>query len=333
MSFRRVVVTGIGLVTPLGVGVKSSWDGIVEGRSGVKPITRFDISNLACKIASTVDEGKFDPEKFIDPRNVHKMDLFIQYGIAAATEAIEDSGWKISNELEGDRTGLILGSGIGGLGTIEETSVRFHRENNGKVSPFFIPASLINLFAGHVSIKYGFTGPNHAIVTACSTGAHAVGEAMRMIQYGNVDVMIAGGAEAPITPAGIAGFVAARTLSTKYNSAPETASRPWDQGRDGFVMGEGAGVLVLEEYEHAVARGAKIYAELAGYGSTGDAHHITSPHPSGRGAYRAMSDALKDAKILKPKSKLKSCVFKTLKHYKIAPFREPLRFCIVSPFL
>ncbi|WP_341747959.1 beta-ketoacyl-ACP synthase II [Candidatus Tisiphia endosymbiont of Dascillus cervinus] len=300
MSTRRVVITGIGLITPLGVGVKPSWEGIIKNRSGIKSITRFDTSNLACKIAGTVDhstDNGFNPEKFIDPRNVHKMDLFIQYGIGAATEAIEDSGWKVKDELSGDRTGLILGSGIGGLGMIEETSVKFHKENNGKVSPFFIPSSLINLFAGHVSIKYGFTGPNQAVVTACSTGSHAIGDAMRMIQYGNVDVMVAGGAEAPVTLVGVAGFVAARALSTKYNSTPELASRPWDQDRDGFVMGEGAGVVVLEEYEHAYARNAKIYAEIIGYGSTGDAYHMTSPHPDGRGAYRAMSEALKDAKI------------------------------------
>ncbi len=300
MSTRRVVITGIGLITPLGVGVNRSWEGIVKGRSGIKSITRFNTLNLACKIAGTVDhsvDNGFNPEKFIDPRNVHKMDLFIQYGIAAATEAVEDSGWKVKDELSGDRTGLILGSGIGGLGMIEKTSVKFHKENNGKVSPFFIPASLINLLAGYVSIKYGFTGPNHAVVTACSTSAHAIGDAMRMIQYGNVDVMVAGGAEAPVTPVGVAGFIAARALSTKYNSTPEIASRPWDQGRDGFVMGEGAGVVVLEEYEHALARNAKIYAEIVGYGSTGDAYHITSPHPNGRGAYKAMSEALKDAKI------------------------------------
>ena len=299
MSTRRVVITGIGLVTPLGVGVQSSWAGIIDSKSGIRQITSFDTTNFACKIAGMVDksENGFNPENFIDQRSVHKMDLFIQYGIAAAIEAIEDSGWKVTDERSADRTGLILGSGIGGLGTIEETSIKLAKENLGKVSPFFIPASLINLLAGHVSIKYGFTGPNHAIVTACSTSAHAIGDAMRMIQYGNVDVMIAGGAEAPITPVGLAGFISARTLATKYNQAPETASRPWDQDRDGFVMGEGAGVIVLEEYEHAVARGAKIYAEIIGYGTTGDAYHITSPHPDGRGAYKAMANALDDAKI------------------------------------
>ena len=300
MSARRVVITGIGLITPLGIDVKSSWDGIIQGRSGIKPITEFDTSNLACKIAGLVDksaEHGFNPENYISPRDIHKMDLFIQYGIAAAIEAIEDSGWKPQDELSQDRTGVILGSGIGGLKMIEETSIKLHQANNGKVSPFFIPASLINLLSGHVSIKYGFTGPNHAVVTACSTGSHAIGDAMRIIKYGDADVMIAGGAEAPVTPVGVAGFVSARTLSTKYNDSPETASRPWDQDRDGFIMGEGAGVIVLEEYEHAIARKAKIYAEIIGYGSTGDAYHITSPHPDGRGAYRAMFNALSDAKI------------------------------------
>lgn len=300
MLTRRVVITGLGLVTPLGNNVKSSWNGIIEGRSGIKSITGFNVDNLACKIAGIIDKSGsngFNPEAYINPRSLHKMDLFIQYGIAAAIEAIEDSGWKATNELSANRTGIILGSGIGGLKMIEETSVKFHTDNNGKVSPFFIPASLINLLAGHVSIQYGFTGPNHASATACSTGAHAIGDAMRMIQYGTVDVMIAGGAEAPITPVGVAGFIAARALSTKYNSTPEIASRPWDKDRDGFIMGEGAGVVVLEEYEHATARGAEIYGEIVGYGSTGDAYHITSPHPEGRGAYRAMVEALKDAKI------------------------------------
>ncbi len=299
MSARRVVVTGIGLVTPLGIDVKASWSGIINGKSGIKTITNFDTTNFACKIAGIVDrsENGFNPENFIDPRSIHKMDLFIQYGIAAAIEAIEDSGWKATDESSADRTGLILGSGIGGLGTIEETSIKMYQEKLGKVSPFFIPASLINLLSGHVSIKYGFTGPNQAVTTACSTSAHAIGDAMRMIQYGNVDVMIAGGAEAPITPAGVAGFISARALATKYNDTPEIASRPWDQERDGFVMGEGAGIVVLEEYEHAITRGAKIYAEIIGYGSTGDAYHITSPHPEGKGAYKAMVNALSDAKI------------------------------------
>jgi len=297
---RRVVITGIGLVTPLGVGVDTSWSGILEGRSGIKRITGFDVSNLSSKIAGLVDrnpESGFNPENYIPARDVRKMDLFIQYGIGAASAAIDDSGWKPEDEFSKDRTGLILGSGIGGLGMIEETSIKFHQANNGKVSPYFIPASLINLLSGHVAIKYGFTGPNHAVVTACSTGAHAIGDAARIIKYGDADVMIAGGAEAPITPVGVAGFSAAKALSTKYNDSPEISSRPWDQDRDGFVMSEGAGVVVLEEYEHAIARNAKIYAEIVGYGLTGDAYHITSPHPEGRGAYRAMENALKDANI------------------------------------
>lgn len=304
MTSRRVVITGIGLVTPLGVGVKASWSGILQGKSGIKKISHFDASNFSCKIAATVDrsEGGFNPEDFIDARDIRKMDIFIQLGIAAATEAINDSGWKPQTELEQDRTGVILGSGIGGLRMIEETSILFHEANSGdnkpniaKVNPYFIPSSLINLLSGHVSIQYGFTGPNHSVVTACSTGAHAIGDAARIIKYGDADVMIAGGAESAVTPVGVTGFASAKTLSTRYNDTPELASRPWDRDRDGFVMGEGSGVVVLEEYEHAVKRGAKIYAEVAGYGLTGDAHHITSPHPEGRGGYRAMENALKDA--------------------------------------
>lgn len=300
MTKRRVVVTGIGAITPLGMSISESWKAILEGKSGVKTISRFNTDRISCKIAGMVDdspESGFNPENFIQARDVRKMDLFIQYGIGAAVQAIEDSGWLPSDEFERDRTGVILGSGIGGLKMIEETSIAFHQSLDTRVSPYFIPASLINLLSGHVSIKYGFTGPNHAVVTACSTGAHAIGDAARIISYGDADVMIAGGSEAPITPIGAAGFAAAKALSTKYNTTPELASRPWDRDRDGFVMGEGAGVVVLEEYEHAIARGAKIYAELVGYGMTGDAYHITSPHPEGRGAYRAMQNALADAKV------------------------------------
>lgn len=301
MSARRVVITGIGLVTPLGVNVADTWSNILQGKSGVKRISSFDPTNFPCKIAGMVNrsgaEYSFNPEKFIDPRDIRKMDLFIQYGIVAAVEAIKDSGWTPEDQFERDRTGVILGSGIGGLSTIEETSIKHHETFNGKVSPYFIPASLINLLAGHVAIKYGFSGPNHALATACSTGAHSIGEAARIIKYGDAEVIIAGGAEAPITPAGVAGFSSARAVSTKYNDTPELASRPWDQDRDGFVMGEGAGVVVLEEYEHAKKRGARIYAELAGYGTTGDAFHMTAPHPEGRGALRAMQQALKNAEI------------------------------------
>ncbi len=293
MSPRRVVITGIGMMTSLGLSVKDSWFGILAGRSGVKNIDEFDTGKLPCKIASTIPD--FDPENYIPARDVRKMDRFIHLGIAAAIEAVEDSGWKPEDEYARDRTGVMVGSGIGGLGMIENTSVEFHGSERGKVSPYFIPASLVNLLSGHISIKYGFSGPNSAIATACSTGAHAIGDAARMIKYGDADVMIAGGAEAPITPAGVAGFSAARALAITFNDEPTKASRPWDVDHAGFVMGEGAGVVVLEEYEHAVKRGAKIYAEVAGYGLTGDAFHMTSPN--GRGAFRAMENALKDAKI------------------------------------
>lgn len=296
---RRIVVTGIGLVTPLGANSILSWEGIVEGRSGIKKITTFDTSKMPCKIAGIIDTrpGQFNPEDFIEARDIRKMDKFIQYGIAATTQAIEDSGWKPTDQEKLDRTGISIGSGIGGLQTIEDTAVLFHQTNTGKVNPYFIPASLINLVSGHVSMKYGFAGPNHAVVTACATSTHAIGDAARIIKYGDADVMIAGGAESPITPIGVSGFASAKTLSTGYNDTPTIASRPWDIGRDGFVMGEGAGIVVLEEYGHALQRGAKIYAELIGYGLTGDAYHITAPHPEGRGAYRAMVNALTDAKI------------------------------------
>jgi 3-oxoacyl-[acyl-carrier-protein] synthase II len=293
MSPRRVVITGIGLVTSLGTNVKDTWSGILSGKSGVTNITSFDTEKLACKIASSVKD--FSPEKQISERDLRKMDKFIHFGLVAAAEAIEDSGWKPDSEPEKERTGVMVGSGIGGLGTIEATSIEFHNTERGKISPYFIPASIVNLLPGHISIQYGFSGPNSAVSTACSTGAHAIGDAARMIKYGDADVMIAGGAEAPITPVGIAGFAAARALATTFNDAPSDASRPWDVDHNGFVMGEGSGILVLEEYEHALKRGAKIYAEVCGYGLTGDAFHMTSP--SGRGAFRAMENALKDGKI------------------------------------
>ena len=293
MSSKRVVITGIGLINSLGLNAKDTWSGILSGKSGVKNITAFDASKMPCKIASTVPE--FNPEDYIPARDIRKMDRFIQFGIAAATEAVEDSGWKPEDDIDKERTGVMLGSGIGGLGTIEETSIELRQSERGKVSPYFIPASLVNLISGHVSIKYGFAGPNSAVSTACSTGAHAIGDAARMIKYGDADVMVAGGAEAPVTPAGVAGFSAARALAITFNDNPTEASRPWDQGHAGFVMGEGAGVVVIEEYEHAVKRGANIYAEIVGYGMTGDAFHITSPN--GRGAFRAMENALKDAKV------------------------------------
>lgn len=293
-NVRRVVVTGLGMVTPVGLNVKDSWDAIINSKTGIKNITSIDTSKLKCTIAGSLPSS-FNPEDYIEARDIKKMDKFIHYGIAAAIEAIEDSGWKPDDQEGKDRTGLMLGSGIGGLAAIEKTSVEFHNSDTPRVSPFFIPSALINLLSGHVSIKYGFSGPNHAVVTACSTGAHAIGDAMRMIKYGDADVMIAGGAESPITEVGVAGFAAARALATSFNDRPEEASRPWDKGHDGFVMGEGAGVVVLEEYEHAKARGAKIYAELLGYGLTGDAYHITAP--SGRGARRAVENAILDAKV------------------------------------
>ncbi len=293
MSTRRIVITGVGMVTSLALNVKDTWDAILNSKSGVKNITSFDTQKMQCKIASEISD--FNAENYLDTRDIRKMDRFIHLGIAASIEAVEDSKLLPQNEYQKDRTGVMLGSGIGGLMTIEKTSVDFVNSANGKVSPYFIPASLVNLLSGHVSIKYGFMGPNSAVSTACSTGAHAIGDAARMIKYGDADVMIAGGAEAPITPVGVAGFASARTLAIDFNDNPTQASRPWDQVHNGFVMGEGAGVVVLEEYEHAKARGAKIYAEIVGYGLTGDAHHITTP--SGRGAYRSMENALKDAKI------------------------------------
>jgi len=290
---RRVVITGLGAVSPLGLNVKSTWEGILAGKSGIGHITRFDASAIPCQIAGELDPS-FNSENYVEPRDIRKMDVFIQYGMAAATEAVEDSGWKPEAEHDFERTGVILGSGIGGLRAIEETAVSYH-SNAGRVSPFFIASSLINLLSGHLSIKYGFRGPNHAVVTACATGAHAIGDAARIIQYNDADVMIAGGAEAAISPIGVAGFAASKALSTAYNNRPTEASRPWDKARDGFVMGEGSGVVVLEEYEHAKKRGAKIYAEVLGYGMAGDAYHITSPHPEGRGATGAMAAALRNA--------------------------------------
>lgn len=290
---RRVVITGLGMLTSLGLNVKDSWNGILTGKSGVKNITSFDAERMPCKIASEIPE--FNAENYIDPREVRKMDRFIHLGIAAAIEAVEDAKLLPQSEEQKDRTGVMLGSGIGGLMMIEKTSIELHNSTTGKVSPYFIPSSLVNLLSGHVSIKYGFMGPNSAVATACSTGAHAIGDAARMIKYGDADVMIAGGAEAPITPTGVAGFSAARALATDFNDRPTEASRPWDRDHNGFVMGEGAGVVVLEEYEHAKARGAKIYAEIIGYGMTGDAYHITTP--SGRGALRAMQNAMNDGKV------------------------------------
>jgi 3-oxoacyl-[acyl-carrier-protein] synthase II len=306
---RRVVVTGIGLITPLGQGTEITWKAILAGRSGAGRISTFDPEGYACQVACEVPrvdgrggggpdiEGSFDPDQTMSPKEQRRVDDFILYAMAAADEAVKDSGWIPESDEDRERTGVIIGSGIGGLATIEKTSVILHEQGPRKVSPFFIPSALINLASGQVSIRYGFKGPNHSVVTACATGALAIGDAARMIKYGDADVMIAGGAEASICPVGVAGFIACRAMSTNFNDTPEKASRPYDKDRDGFVMGEGAGVLVVEEYEHAKARGAKIYAEIIGYGLAGDAYHITAPAEDGDGGFRAMRAAIKDAGI------------------------------------
>ncbi|MBA8667291.1 beta-ketoacyl-ACP synthase II [Holosporaceae bacterium 'Namur'] len=300
---RRIVITGIGLVTPLGADAKSSWENLIRGKSGVKkiPLELFDTSDLNTRIAGLVpgkdEQCGLDLEKYIPLKETRKMDKFIHYAIAAATQAVDDSGWAASTEEEMTQTGVLIGSGIGGLAVIEETANILAEKGTRRISPFFIPASLINLASGHISIKYGFKGPNHAVVTACSTGAHAIGDAARMIALGDADVMVAGGSEAAVCRLGIAGFNACKALSTNFNDTPEKASRPWDEARDGFVMGEGAGVVVLEEYEHAKKRGAKIYAEVVGYGLSGDAYHMTAPAPDGNGGLRSMQMALKKAEI------------------------------------
>jgi 3-oxoacyl-[acyl-carrier-protein] synthase II len=299
---RRVVVTGMGLVTPLGCGLDANWNRLMASQSGVGAIDRFDVADMPARIAGLVRFGKdephhFDVDKWVSPKERRRMDDFIVFGLGAAGMAIEDSGWTPPSDEERERTGVMIGSGIGGLSTIYETSLVLKDGGPRKVSPFFIPASLINLVSGQVSIKYGFRGPNHAAVTACSTGAHALGDAARLIQFDDADVMVAGGAEAAVCRLGLAGFAAARALSTGFNDSPSRASRPWDKDRDGFVMGEGSGVVVLEELEHAKKRGARIYAEIIGYGLSGDAHHITAPAEDGSGAFRAMQAALKRAGI------------------------------------
>jgi len=297
---RRVVVTGLGLVTPLADGVEESWKRLLAGQSGAGPITSFDASALATTYACEVPRGDgsggtFNPDTYMAPKDQRKVDDFILFGIAAAQQAVEDSGWMPTEEADLVRTGVLIGSGIGGLKSIAETAVMIKEKGPRRVSPFFIPGALINLISGQVGIRYGFKGPNHSVVTACSTGAHAIGDATRLIKYGNADVMVAGGAEAAICEIGIAGFNACKALSTKRADDPTKASRPYDADRDGFVMGEGAGVVVLEEYEHAKARGAKIYAEVIGYGLSGDAYHITAPSESGEGGERSMRMALDDA--------------------------------------
>ena len=302
---RRVVVTGMGMACPLGVGVSHVWKRLIEGRSGIGPIQSFDASDSPAKIAGTVPagtrgDGGLDLAEWLPSKDIKKMDRFIHLAIVAAVEAVEDSGWVPQTEEDQWASGVMIGSGIGGLHTIYEASLLVASGRGRRLSPFFIPASLINLASGHVSIRYGFKGPNHSVVTACATGVHALGDAARLIMLGDADVMVAGGAEAAVNPLGIAGFCASRALSTAFNDNPTAASRPWDRDRDGFVMGEGAGVLVLEELEHARGRGAKIYAEIVGYGLSGDAHHITAPAEGHEGAFRAMKAAFRNGGLAPP---------------------------------
>ncbi|MDI9314081.1 MAG: beta-ketoacyl-ACP synthase II [Hydrotalea sp.] len=294
---RRVVVTGMGIISPLGLGVDHVWQKLIAGTSGIGPITRFDASAMAAKIAGEIPRGskaenKYDPSEWIEFKEQKKMDPFIQYGYTAATMAVEDAGLTNLSDEEKERAGVMVGSGIGGLPGIEAGSIEVRDKGPRRLSPFFIPANLVNLIAGFISIKYGWQGPNHAVATACASSTHAIGDSMRFIRDGYADIMLSGGAEAAVCAIGIAGFCSARALSTKYNDQPEKASRPWDKDRDGFVMGEGSGMMVLEEYEHAKKRGAKIYAEVVSYGLSGDAHHLTAPPPDGNGGFRAMRQAL-----------------------------------------
>ncbi len=299
---RRAVITGMGLVTPLGIGIEENWSRLLAGQSGIKAVETFDVSDLPAKIAGVVPEGPtseglFTADDWVEPKEQRKIDRFILLGMAAAAQAVADSGWVAETDEQKNRTGVMIGSGIGGLQQIYDNSVKLHESGPRRISPFFIPAALINLISGQVSIRFGFKGPNHSVVTACSTGAHAIGDAARLIMLDDADVMIAGGAEAAVNRLGFAGFAAARALSTSFNDTPGTASRPWDRDRDGFVMGEGSGVVVIEEYEHAKKRGAKILAEVVGYGLSGDAHHITAPAEDGDGGFRAMGNALRRAKL------------------------------------
>ena len=298
---RRVVVTGLGMLSPLGVGVDHNWSRITAGHSGIGKITSFKADDLSSQIAGQVPrgdgEGQFNPDRFIEPKDQKKMDTFIHFAMAAADEAIADSGYKPESDEAAERAGVLIGSGIGGLNEIYETSIVLHEKGARRVSPFFIPRSLINLGSGQVSIKHGLRGPNHSVVTACATGTHSIGDAARLIMVGDADVMVAGGTEAAVCRVGFAGFCSMRALSSSYNETPEVASRPFDKGRDGFVMGEGAGVLVLEEYEHAKKRGAKIYGEVIGYGLSGDAYHMSAPAEDGNGGYRAMKAAVARAGI------------------------------------
>lgn len=296
---RRVVVTGLGTVSPLGADLKTTWDALLRGESGLGHIQNFEVADLRARIAGQVPRGNgaFDPNRWAHPQEQRKMGDFIIYALAAAEEALTDANWKPQTDEDRERTGVMIGSGIGGLPGIYDTSVTLKEDGPRRVSPFFIPSCLINLASGHVSIRHGFTGPNHAVVTACASGSHAIGDAARLIMLGDADVMLAGGTEASVCRIGVAGFAAVRALSTGFNNTPEKASRPWDKDRDGFVIGEGAGLLVLEELEHAKRRGVPIYAELVGYGLSGDAHHITAPSEDGMGAFRAMRNAFKNANL------------------------------------
>ena len=299
---RRAVITGVGLVTPLGASASMTWGRLVNSDSGIDRVTQFDVQDLPSKIAGTIPEGAtsdglFSADDWVEPKEQRKIDRFILLGMVAAAQAVADSGWVPNTPEAQNRTGVIIGSGIGGLQQIHDNSLKLKEAGPRRISPFFIPAALINLVSGQVSIRFGFKGPNHAVVTACSTGAHAIGDAARLIMLDDADVMVAGGAEAAVNRLGFAGFSAARALSTGFNDTPKAASRPWDKDRDGFVMGEGAGIVVVEEYEHAKKRGANIYAEIVGYGLSGDAHHITAPADDGDGAFRSMKNALKRAKL------------------------------------
>jgi len=299
---RRVVVTGMGMLTPLGCGVEPTWSRLIKGESGAKKVDTFEVSDLACKIACVIprgdgSDGTYNPDRWMEPKEQRKVDEFIVFAMCAAKQALDDAGWKPKTPEEQNTTGVLIGSGIGGIEGIADTAITLHERGPRRVSPFFIPGRIINLASGYVSIEHGLKGPNSAVVTACSTGAHAIGDAGRLVALGDADVMVAGGAESPVNRMSLAGFGALRALSTGFNDEPTRASRPYDKDRDGFVMGEGAGVLVLEALEHAKARGAKIYAELTGYGLSGDAYHITAPAPDGDGAFRCMAMAMKRAGI------------------------------------
>lgn len=302
MELRRVVVTGLGMISPLGCGVEATWAGLLAGKSGAVRVSDFEVDDLACQIACRIPlgpgaDGLFNPDEWVEPKEQRKIDSFIVYAMAAADQAIADSGVDLSTAAEQERAGVLIGSGIGGIGGIYDASIVLYEKGPRRISPFFIPGRLINLASGHVSIRHKLKGPNHSVVSACSTGANAIGDASRLIAFGDAEIMVAGGTEAPINRLSLAGFAACRALSTGFNDNPTRGSRPYDKDRDGFVMGEGAGIVVLEEYEHAKARGAKIYGEIVGYGLSGDAHHVTAPAEDGDGGYRSMAAAIKRAGI------------------------------------